>query len=142
MRSKIPLNHSKYGITIMDKENAQKCFVESFYSNTELAREIIAATDKFAASNTPLMITGEIGTSKDRVAYIYYAKSSRCNYPLYVINCSMLNDKTWNFIIIIIPLLPIMEIPSIFPISVPCPTNAKSSCYPLFWIPTCTPATA
>lgn len=99
MRSKIPLNHSKYGITIMDKESAQKCFVESFYSNTELAREIIAATDKFAASNTPLMITGEIGTSKDRVAYIYYAKSSRCNYPLYVINCSMLNDKTWNFII-------------------------------------------
>ena len=99
MPSKIPLSHSKYGITIMDKERAEKNFSESFYSNTELARGIIAATEKFAASDAPLMITGEIGTSKDRIAYIYYAKSHRCNNPLYVINCALLNDKTWNFLI-------------------------------------------
>ena len=99
IHSIIPLNHYKYGLTILDKENAQKSFVESFYSNTELAREIIDATDKFVNSNAPLMITGEVGTSKDRVACICYVKSNRCNNPLYVINCSLLNDKIWNFII-------------------------------------------
>ena len=33
MLSKIPLSHSKYGITIMDKEQALQSFIESFYSN-------------------------------------------------------------------------------------------------------------
>ena len=99
MPSKIPLSHSKYGITIMDKKQAQQSFVESFYSNTELARDIISATEQIAPSDTPLMITGEIGTGKDRVAYLYYAKSHRCDNPLYVINCALLNDKTWNFMI-------------------------------------------
>lgn len=99
MPSKIPLSHSKYGITIMNKEQAQQSFVESFYSNTELARDIISATEQIAPSDTPLMITGEIGTGKDRVACLYYAKSHRCDNPLYVINCALLNDKTWNFMI-------------------------------------------
>lgn len=98
MLSKIPLTHSKYGITIMDKEHALQSFMESFYSNTALARSIIENTETIADVSVPLMITGEIGTGKDRVAYLYYAKSQRCDNPLYVINCALLNDKTWNFI--------------------------------------------
>lgn len=98
MPSKIPMTHSKYGITIMDKEQALQSFTESFYSNTALARSIIENTETIADVSVPLMITGEIGTGKDRVAYLYYAKSQRCDNPLYVINCALLNDKTWNFI--------------------------------------------
>lgn len=98
MLSKIPLMHSKYGITIMDKEHASQSFMESFYSNTELARSIIENIEAIADVSVPLMITGEAGTGKDRAAYLYYAKSQRCNNPLYVINCALLNDKTWNFI--------------------------------------------
>lgn len=86
MPSKISLSHSKYGITIMDKEQARQSFVESYYSNTELARDIISVTDQIALSDMPLMITGEIGTGKDRVACLSYAKSHRCDNPLYVIN--------------------------------------------------------
>lgn len=98
MSSKIPLSHSKYGISIMDKEQALHSFIESFYSNTELARTIIARTEETASSKAPLMITGEVGTGKDRVAHIYYAKSIFCDVPLYVVNCALLNDKTWNFL--------------------------------------------
>ena len=99
MLSKIPLSHSKYGITIMDKEQALQSFIESFYSNTELSRSAAAAMDQSGSSSVPLMITGEIGTGKDRVAYLHYAKSQFNDEPLYVVNCSMLNDKTWNFLI-------------------------------------------
>ena len=53
--------------------------------------------DQSGSSSVPLMITGEIGTGKDRVAYLHYAKSQFNDEPLYVVNCSMLNDKTWNF---------------------------------------------
>lgn len=99
MLSKIPLSHSKYGITIMDKEQALQNYVESFYSNTELSRSAAAAMDQSSAVSAPLMITGEIGTGKDRVAYLYYAKSQFNDNPLYVVNCALLNDKTWNFLI-------------------------------------------
>lgn len=97
-QSKIPMTHSKYGLTIMDQEQAFQSFTESFYSNTEAARSIIENTEALADVSVPLMITGEVGTGKDRIAYLYYAKSQSCNHPLYVINCAMLNDKTWNFI--------------------------------------------
>lgn len=96
--SKIPLGRSKYGIHIMDRESALQSFLDSFYSNTELAREIMRSTEEMASSPAPLMITGEVGTGKDRIAYIYYAKSSRSSSPLFVVNCSLLNEKTWEFI--------------------------------------------
>lgn len=99
MPSKIPMAYSKYGITILDKERALQNFLESFYSNTERAREIVASTEMMSANASPLMITGEVGTGKDRVACIYYAKSAWRDSPLYVVNCSLLNDKTWEFLI-------------------------------------------
>ena len=98
MRSEIPLAYSKYGVTIMDKQSAEDSFMDSFYSNTELAREILTNTEEAAPSPLSLMITGEIGTGKDRVAHIYYAKSPLCDNPLYVINCSLISDKSWDFI--------------------------------------------
>ena len=98
MPSKIPPIHSKNGITIMDCRQALQSFIESFYSNTELARGIIASTEQLATASAPLMITGEVGTGKDRVAHIYYAKSKRKDCTLYVINCAMINDKTWRFV--------------------------------------------
>lgn len=97
-RSQIPQAFSKYGITIMDRWQAEDSFKNSFYSNTELARDIISQAQDMADCSLPLMITGEIGTGKDRVAHIYYAKSSLCSSPLYVINCAYLNDKSWSFI--------------------------------------------
>lgn len=99
MPSKIPMAYSKYGITILDKERALQNFLESFYSNTERGREIVASTEMMAGNSSPLMITGEVGTGKDRVACIYYAKSAWRDSPLYVVNCSLLNDKTWEFLI-------------------------------------------
>lgn len=98
MRSEIPLAYSKYGVTIMDKQAAQNSFMDSFYSNTELAREILTNTEDAVPSTLSLMITGETGTGKDRVAHIYYAKSPLCDNPLYVINCSLISDKSWDFI--------------------------------------------
>ena len=75
MLSKIPLSHSKYGITIMDKEQALQSFIESFYSNTELSRSAAAAMDQSGSSSVPLMITGEIGTgNKSLVVHQIFTK--------------------------------------------------------------------
>lgn len=98
MHSEIPLAYSKYGVTIMDRQSAENSFMDSFYSNTELAREILVNTETAALSPASLMITGEIGTGKDRVAHLCYVKSHLCDNPLYVINCSLISDKSWDFI--------------------------------------------
>lgn len=98
-QSKIPISYSKYGISILNEKSAQKSFSDSFYSRTELAREIIADTETLSDSTSSLMIAGEIGTGKDRVAHIYYAKSCLQSNPLYEVNCSLLNDKSWNFLV-------------------------------------------
>lgn len=98
MRSKIPLSHSKYGITIVDKQSAMLNFMESFYSNTEHVRKIVDNTGDLASGGSCLMITGETGTGKDQIAYLHYVKSNLCDNPLYVINCTLLNEKAWNFI--------------------------------------------
>ncbi len=94
----IPLAHSKYGIQVMDKQMAEHSFLESLYSGTQVGREILLKTGENDNINSSLMITGEVGTGKDRVAHIFYARSPLCNAPMYVVNCAMLNDKSWNFI--------------------------------------------
>ena len=53
MPSEIPLAYSKYGVTIMDKQAAENSFMDSFYSNTELAREILTNTEDAAPSPSP-----------------------------------------------------------------------------------------
>lgn len=97
--SKIPLTYSKYGITIMDKKEAKDHFTNSFYSNTKMGREIIEDAKAAGDSDTGIMITGETGTGKDRAAFLYYSMSDFRDHPLYVINCSFINDRSWNFII-------------------------------------------
>ncbi len=97
--SKIPLTYSKYGITIMDKKEAEDHFTSSFYSNTKMGREIIKDAKAAGDSDTGIMITGEPGTGKDRAAFLYYSMSDFRDHPLYVINCSFINDRSWNFII-------------------------------------------
>lgn len=97
--SEIPVTYSKYGITIMDKRQAEKSFMESFYSCTELARSALPEPETISALNSSIMITGEAGTGKDHFAHILYAKSRYRDNPLYVINCGLINEKSWLFLI-------------------------------------------
>ena len=98
VHSSIPLSHSKYGISVMDKKMVQKGFNSSFYyGNTEIAKDLIINTAK-TNTRTSLMIAGEIGTGKDHMAKVYYMESDLSDNPLYIINCSLLTDKGWKFI--------------------------------------------
>lgn len=97
--SNIPLSYSKYGISILDRQEAEQSYQGSLYSKTELARKFFVDTGDTDTRKAPLMIVGEVGTGKDRVAHIYYARSQYSSNPLYVINCAFLNEKSWNFII-------------------------------------------
>ena len=142
MLSKIPLSHSKYGITIMDKEQALQSFIESFYSNYRTIPQRCRCHGSVRFFFSPSYDHREIGTGKDRVAYLHYAKSQFNDEPLYVVNCSMLNDKTWNFLINHYN-SPFTDNGNTIYISnlAFCPTRGRNSCYLSYWTPTCISAT-
>ena len=101
MRSEIPLAYSKYGVTIMDKRAAENSFMDSFYSNTELARESLPHTEGCGSVSVPSEPYDNRGNRhrKGPGGSLSTMQRSPCvTNPLYVINCSLISDKSWDFI--------------------------------------------
>ena len=47
----------------------------------------------------PVFIYGEPGTGKEQIARYLYLHSSLANHPFIVVNCALLNEKTWDFLL-------------------------------------------
>lgn len=95
--SKTPLISSKYGIRIFTKEDVEEALKDSYFNiSNEYLNSTVDSSDNHISAN--LMIIGEYGTGKDMFAYQTYANSEYCNNPLFVINCSLLNEKNWQFV--------------------------------------------
>lgn len=92
-------SYAKYGLSILDRRQAEQSFFESLYSKTEQAKKFFEESRSADTRKAPLMIIGEAGTGKDRAAHIHYAQSPYSNHPLYMINCAFINEKSWNFLI-------------------------------------------
>lgn len=83
-----------------------------YYDNDEIADEIknsvfgISNVESYyapeieqcVARNDPVLISGEVGSGKDHLAKIIYLKSSFRNHPFVVIDCSQINSRTWNYL--------------------------------------------
>lgn len=94
----IPLEHSKYGIAVTDKRTVMQGFIDRFiYNNTDNVNTLVENAAKTNIRSS-LMIVGETGTGKDHMANVYYVENELCNNPMFVINCSLLNEKSWRFL--------------------------------------------
>lgn len=87
----------KYGIRILDREEAFDHFFNSFYGVTQPAA-LGELVEKFAESDLPLMVAGELGTGKDQMVRLLYGKSRLSGSPLYIIDCALLKGKGWSFL--------------------------------------------
>lgn len=95
----IPVTYSKYGIKILDLKQAEEDYSMSFYSTTNASNELQNRLVQINETNTPVMITGEIGTGKDKAALLLYSKSNDRSNPLFIIDCSLLNDRNWKYLV-------------------------------------------
>lgn len=95
----IPMTYTKYGIKMMNRMQAEEDYNLSFYSTTGSAREIQNNIKAVSQAGGPVMICGERGTGKDKAALLLYASSRLSAKPLYMIDCSLLNERNWNFLI-------------------------------------------
>lgn len=86
------------GIRYVSAWEAQEEFSNSIYSVSNLIRDLHPQIQRINAGNQPLLICGEDGTCKQQVANYIYLTSQRKNRPMVIIDCFMLTDKGWNYL--------------------------------------------
>ncbi|MDO4650816.1 MAG: PrpR N-terminal domain-containing protein [Eubacteriales bacterium] len=94
----VPIANSKYGIQYLNLREEEDPFFDSFYSITNVDTTIRSTIDGLSQSRFPVMISGEVGLGKEQVARIIYTESELNTKPLIIVNCALLNERSWNFL--------------------------------------------
>ena len=96
---KTPLSPSQTGIHFFTRPEAEKAFYNSIFSFAGTINDFQEEVQKISRSSTPVMVTGEDGTGKESMVSALYLRGELRNNPLVSINCSLLNDKSWAFLL-------------------------------------------
>ena len=65
---------------------------DGFINDSPRMRQLVAYVKKAAATDSSVLITGETGTGKERIARLIHEHSRRRNGPMIAINCAALPD--------------------------------------------------
>lgn len=68
------------------------CEIDGLVGESPAFRELVAVTQKIAASRLPVLIRGESGSGKERVARAMHCQSARSAGPWVTLNCSALPE--------------------------------------------------
>jgi DNA-binding NtrC family response regulator len=68
------------------------CELTGLIGDSPAFHELVAVTHKIAASRVPVLIRGESGSGKERVARAIHCQSPRANGPWVTLNCSALPE--------------------------------------------------
>ena len=66
---------------------------DSFIGDSPEFRRLLGLIDRVAPSDSTVLITGETGAGKDRVAKLIHARSSRGSRPFVVVECGTLQES-------------------------------------------------
>lgn len=96
--SKAPLSGSKSGIQYSNQKEIETAFTRSIYSTINFFAQFYNTMDQVNKDLCPILITGEEGTGKEQIAMAVYLRSSVKEQPFIEIDCSLLNDKVWDYL--------------------------------------------
>lgn len=97
--SQIPLRSGKTGVRSYSRSECEHLFNNSFYKISSALGELDGDISSLALTRQPIMIIGETGTGKEQIARLLYLRSPLCNKPSVVIDCSLVNEKSWDFLL-------------------------------------------
>lgn len=97
--SRIPSADVQRGIRYVTFPEAEREYNSSLYGVTGLLRDVQKACARINQSGQPVMICGEDGSCKEQVVNYLYTTSDRRDRPLVIIDCFLVNEKTWNYLI-------------------------------------------
>ena len=96
---KTPLSPNQVGIRFSTRPEAENAFYSSIFSFAGSISDYQQDIEHISQSTAPVMVTGEDGTGKESIVSVLYMRSPLRNAPLVSINCSLLNDKSWVFLL-------------------------------------------
>lgn len=96
---KTPLSPNQAGIRFSTRPEAEAAYYNSIFSFAGTINESQEEIDRLSQSNAPVMIAGEDGTGKETIIGMLYIRGPHKNAPLISINCSLLNEKSWLFLL-------------------------------------------
>lgn len=96
---KTPLSPSQVGIRFATRPEAESDFYDSIFSFAGTIGDFREEIARINQSTAPVMVTGEDGTGKESMVGALYMRSVLQNNPLVSVNCSLLNDKSWTFLL-------------------------------------------
>lgn len=96
---KTPLSPHQSGIRFSSYPEAEQAFDDSVFSFAETISDFQSEIAQINQSRAPVLVSGEDGTGKETIVYFLYMRSSLQNHPLISFNCSLLNDKSWAFLL-------------------------------------------
>ena len=97
--SRVPSADIQRGIRYEGLPEAEEQYSNSLYGIVGLLRDLQDKMTQINRSEQPVMIFGEDGTCKEQAARELYLQSSRRDHPFTIIDCFMLNEKVWNYLI-------------------------------------------
>ena len=94
-----PLSPNQTGIRFSNRPEAENEFYDSIFSFAGTIGDFQEEIARINQSSAPVMVTGEDGTAKESMVSALYLRSVLRNNPLVSINCRLLNDKSWTFLL-------------------------------------------
>lgn len=83
------------GIQIKSSADVSRQFFNLFYSNSA-HRELKRQAEQYSLSDLPVLIIGEKGTGKDKMANLIYNQSLLHNNPYFILDCAVIEAKGWR----------------------------------------------
>lgn len=96
---KTPLSPNQVGIRFSTRPEAENAFYSSIFSFAGSISDCQQDIDRISQSTAPVVVTGEDGTGKESIVSVLYMRGPLRNAPLVSISCSLLNDKSWAFLL-------------------------------------------
>ena len=97
--SRIPLHTHWTGIRFFHKGECEYLLQSSFCSISGAMGALDARLPALSAARQPVLISGEAGTGKEQIAHYLYLHSAQTSNPFVAVNCPLLNDKSWDFLL-------------------------------------------
>lgn len=94
-----PAGDSLVGIERQNADEVERAYRENIFCVTGGGEEVAELVSHAARLEKPLVLEGEIGVGKAQIAALIYLNSDRANRPLAVVDCSLLIDRSWDYLI-------------------------------------------
>lgn len=97
--SKPPMLGNKCGINYSNQKEVEKDYFNSIYIIMDSISQFDSTVNHVNQNFFPIIIFGEEGTGKEQIAKAIYLRSSIKDQPFVQIDCTLLSEKIWDYLL-------------------------------------------